>query len=73
MGHTPKELVKAAAEGNLYDYIANHYYEMTLFEMKEILLAVLGVGLDNCHTRDGEEAYAKQIVEELGNRFYGEE
>lgn len=67
-----KELVKAAAEGRLYDFIAAHYREMTTWQLKEVLLAVLGVGLDNCQSDKDEEVYADLIVTELECREFGE-
>ena len=75
MSHSPKELVKATAKsvGLLYDYIANHYWEMSKEELKEVLLAVLGVSLDNCHSEKDEEILGDLIVTELGNRYYGDE
>lgn len=62
------ELKKETLEGGLYDYIAYHYYEMTPYKIKEILLSVLGVGLDQCHSEEDEKAYAKLIAEEMDER-----
>ena len=64
-----EKLVLATRDGNLYDFIANHYYEMSNYQLKEVLLAVIGVGLDNC--KGDEEGYAKQILDELECRFWG--
>jgi len=75
--YTPKGLVKAAANGFLFDYVAQWYYQMTTYELKEVLLAVLGVVYDNCGVganRDTEEeALAELIVDELANRDFGQE
>lgn len=75
MENLEKELVKATAAGSLYDFIAEHYYEMSKHELKEVLLAVLGVGLDQCGVganRDiEEEAYAELLVNELESRDFG--
>ena len=75
--YSQKGLVQATEKGQLYDYIAEHYYEMSKDDLKEVLLAVLGVGYDQCGVganRDEEEAaYHQLIVEELGNRYFGED
>ena len=75
MAHTPKDLIQATAESGayLYDYIADHYWEMSKEELKEVLLAVLGVSLDSCKGEDDEKALGQKIVEELGSRYYGED
>ena len=75
MSHSPKELVKTTAKNGalLYDYIADHYWEMSRDELKEVLLAVLGVALDNCHSEEDEEVLGDLIATELGNRYYGED
>lgn len=71
--YSQKGLVQATEKGQLYDYIAQHYYEMTTYDLKEVLLAVLGVGYDSCRGEADEEEYARLIVNELGNRYFGEE
>lgn len=68
---TEKEVVQACNENKLYDYIANNYYHMNNYELKEVLLAVLGVGYDNCRSEKDEVAYSKKIIDELGNRGWG--
>lgn len=71
--YSQKGLVQATEKGQLYDYIAEHYYEMSRDDLKEVLLAVLGVGYDNCRGEADEKEYARLIVEELGNRYFGED
>lgn len=76
MEHTRKNLIEATKQGSLYDYIANHYTRMSNYELKEVLLAVLGVGLDKCGVagnRDEEAAYSELLVEELASRGYEED
>ena len=72
-----KELVKATNEGCLYEFIANHYTEMTTYQLKEVLLSILGVVYDNCGTgaiKDEEyEAFQKLVVNELAVREFGED
>lgn len=71
--YSEKGLVQAIEKGQLYDYIAEHYHEMSTYELKEVLLAVLGVGYDSCKGEADEKEYARLIVEELGNRYFGED
>lgn len=75
--YSQKSLVQATEKGRLYDYIAEHYYEMSTYELKEVLLAVLGVGYDQCgvgaNRDEEEEAYHQLILEELANRGFGED
>ena len=75
MAHSPKKLIQTTSESAayLYDYIADHYWEMTKDELKEVLLATLGVCLDKCCGEDDEKALGQLLVEELGNRYYGED
>lgn len=71
--YSEKGLLRATEEGSLYDYIANHYTEMSPYYLKEVLLAVLGVGHDSCKGEADEEEYARLLAEELVNRGFGEE
>ena len=73
MKNLEKELVKAtsAGAGVLYDFIADNYTDMSNYQLKEVLLAVLGVGLDNCFGEEDEEAYTELLVNELENRYFG--
>ena len=75
MAHSPKDLIQTTAKSGalLYDYIADHYWEMSKEELKEVLLAVLGVSLDNCRGEEDEKTLGDLIVTELGSRYYGEE
>jgi len=73
MENLKKELVKITKENgcNLYDFIANHYWEMSKEELKEVLLAVLGVCIDKCCGDEDEKALGELIVNELEYRFFG--
>lgn len=74
--YSAKGLIKAANEGFLFDYIAQWYTQISNYELKEVLLAVLGVGYDLCGI--GSNSYIKEskynhlILEELANREFGE-
>ena len=63
--YSREELIKAISENRLYDYIANHYHEMSTYELKEVLLAVLGVCYDKCCGDADEEALMELIMDEL--------
>ena len=39
--YSQEGLVKAIEEGCLYDYVANHYWEMTKEELKDVLIEVI--------------------------------
>ena len=71
MENLEQELVKATGKGELYDFIADHYWEMTTYQLKEVLLAVLGAGLDNCCSDEDEKKYAELLVGELESRYFG--
>lgn len=61
-----REKLYDAIENNmLFDFIANEYGDMTKYELKEILLAVLGVGYDGCHSEEDERAWMELIYNEL--------
>lgn len=71
--YSQKGLVRATNKNRLYDYIAEHYYEMSKDDLKEVLLAVLGVGYDQCHGEADEKAYMELITNELASRDFGED
>lgn len=60
-----KKLYEAIGNNTLYDFIANEYGDMTRYELKEILLAVLGVGYDGCCGDEDERAWMELIFNEL--------
>lgn len=68
--YSPSTLVQETANGRLFDYIANHYTEMSKYELKEVCLAVLGVGLDSCSGQEAEKEYALKIRSELKYREF---
>lgn len=72
-----KELVRATNNGELFEFIACNYTTMTPYQLKEVLLAVLGVVYDNCGagaSRDEDyEAFQKLVVKELIDRGFLEE
>ena len=69
--YTPKGLVRAAASGFLFDYVAQWYYQMTPYELKEVLLAVLGVCYDRCTGDEDEQAFSELLINELADRDFG--
>lgn len=71
--YSQKGLVQAANNNRLYDYIANHYHEMSKWDLKEVLLATLGVCYDKCCGDEDEEALMELITEELADRSFGED
>ena len=71
--YTQKGLVRAVANGFLYDYVAQWYYQMSPYELKEVLLAVLGVTFDNCKSDEDEKAFSQLVVNELADRDFGSE
>ena len=61
-----REKLYDAIENNmLFDFIANEYDDMTKYELKEVLLAVLGVCYDKCCGDEDEEALMELIRNEL--------
>ena len=69
-----KELIKATENNRLYEFIADNYYQMPTWQLKEVLLAVLGVGYDDCvRGQRSEKEYSRLLVEELGDRGFGED
>lgn len=70
-----KELIRETNKGVgfLYDYIAEHYWEASKEELKEVLLSVIGVIIDKCYGDEDEEAAGQLIVDELAGRGFGEE
>lgn len=71
--YTQKGLIKAADEGCLYDYVANYYPQMTKDDLKEVILAILGVVYDNAKGDEDYNAFLKKVVDELGDRYFGED
>lgn len=64
------DLKKALEEGTLFDYIANEYPNFYKYELKEILLAIIGVVYDNCKGEDDYLQFQQQVKEELKDRSF---
>ena len=61
-----REKLYDAIENNmLFDFIADEYDGMTKYELKEVLLAVLGVCYDKCCGDEDEAALMELIRNEL--------
>ena len=71
--YSQKGLIHAVKVNRLYDYIANHYTEMSQYDLKEVMLALIGVCYDKCYGDEDEEALMELIIEELEEREFGEE
>ena len=67
-----KELRKALHDGTFYDYVANHYYEMTKDQLKELILNLDWVATENMNDNQAKEFY-QNVEEELENRDFFEE
>lgn len=63
--YSRKGLGQAIRVNHVYDYIANHYTEMSTYDLKEVLLAVLGVCFDSCCGDEDEDALMELIYNEL--------
>ena len=68
-----KEVVQAANKNRLYDFIAERYGDLSKYQLKEVILAILGVCYDKCYGDKDEEALMELIIEELGDRGFGTE
>ena len=64
-------LVIATANGYLFDYVAQWYYQMSKDDLKEVLLATLGVCLDKCCSDEDERNLSELLVGELESRYFG--
>ena len=69
--YSQEGLVKATANDFLFDYVAQWYYQMSKEDLKEVLLAVLGVVYDNCYGEDDGHALSEFLVNELQDRSFG--
>ena len=65
-----KECVKAFNEGYGYEFIANNYPNMTTYQLKEVILSILGVTYDNLR-EEGYIAFQKRVVDEFAERDFG--
>ena len=63
--YSRKDLVQSILKNRLYDYIADHYTEMSTYDLKEVILTLLGVCYDKCYGDEDEEALMGLIHEEL--------
>lgn len=68
-----KQLVQAANKNRLYDFIADRYGDLSKYQLKEVILAILGVCYDKCYGDEDEGVLMQLIIEELGNRGFGTE
>ena len=66
-----KEVVQATNKNRLFDFIANNYNDLSKYELKEIILTILGVCYDKCCGDEDEEALMNLIIEEFESRGFG--
>ena len=71
MDYSRKGLVQSVNKNRIYDYVAEHYTEMGSYDLKEVLLAVLGVCYDKCHGDTDEAMLMELIGNELESRDFG--
>lgn len=64
-----KEFIEALHTGRLYDFVAEHYWEMTKEELKELVLNLEWVATTDLTNSEVEEFY-KSLEEELENRDF---
>lgn len=63
---------QAIREHRLYDYVANHYYEASKEDLKDLCLEILYGALDQMSGED-EEIYYEILGSELDDRWEDEE
>jgi hypothetical protein len=59
--------VEAARKGTLYGFIANHYWEFSNEELKDIILEVYFAATEG--NPSGKEAYGEEVASELEGRW----
>jgi len=59
-----QEIRQAIKDKMLYDYVANHYYEMSKEQLKELLLNAIWVGTTN------NDLFYDELLEELDDRDF---
>lgn len=64
-----KQIRKALKTGRLYDFVAEHYYEMSRDQLKELILNLEWVATEGLTDAERERFYAK-VEEELDNRDF---
>ena len=72
MREVEKGLKEALQSGEFYDYIANHYYEFTKDQLKEIILNLDWAATGGRYYNQEEELY-KTVDEELDKRDFYED
>lgn len=67
-----ENLLQKMEKEDLYDFVANHYWEMTKEQLKEVTLSILGVVYDNMGagaSKDEEwESFEEEVIEEYKGR-----
>ena len=64
-----EQIRKALKAGRLYDFVAEHYYEMSRDQLKELVLNLEWVATEGLTPAELERFYAK-VEEELDDRDF---
>jgi hypothetical protein len=60
------EVMKAIEKNELYDYVANNYWNMSKEELKDILLEAIWVG---CSNAPRDEDFNRELASNLSERW----
>lgn len=67
-----ENLLEKMTKEDLYDFVANHYWEMSKEQLKEVTLSILGVVYDNMGagaSKDSEwDAFSEHVIDEYKGR-----
>lgn len=63
---------QAIREHRLYDYVANHYYEASKEDLKDLCLEILYLATERLSEED-EEVFSESLLNELDDRWEDEE
>ena len=64
-----ENLLEKMKQEDLYDFVANNYWNMSKEELKEVTLSILGVVYDNmAHDDDDWKAFEEKVQEEYKER-----
>lgn len=66
-----QELIKAALDRRLYDFIANHYWEFGKDELKDVILELIYAAFEGT-TAECEAEAMQAMCDELKERWEGE-
>ena len=67
--YSTEELLRNIRKGYLYDYIAEHYYEMSKEQLKELILNIYYIAVEG---KDDELEFCEILINELIDRGFDE-